>query len=242
MPFIYLSPSSNEFNPFIDGGNEEYYMNLITDEMIPYLNSSGIKYIRNSPNRPVSSAINQANQNEHDLYLSLQSAQSPQSSRGEMSGTNVYYTPGSPESTRAANITAQNLKEIRPNPESVNLTAANNITQHTDSNAPAVSVELAYRDNPDDANWIRENIENIAKVLVQSLAEYFGIPLINPQANISTRLNNEITLYQRPSTESTVVTTIPSGANVLIIGEWEGWYVIDYLGTVGYAVANEINQ
>ena len=27
MPSIYLSPSTQEFNPYIIGGNEEYYMN-----------------------------------------------------------------------------------------------------------------------------------------------------------------------------------------------------------------------
>ena len=29
MPSVYLSPSLQEYNPYIDGGNEEYYMNLI---------------------------------------------------------------------------------------------------------------------------------------------------------------------------------------------------------------------
>ena len=35
MPTLFLSPSTQEFNPFIDGGNEEYYMNLIADAMEP---------------------------------------------------------------------------------------------------------------------------------------------------------------------------------------------------------------
>ena len=33
MPTIYLSPSTQEFNPYSGGGNEEYYMNLIADAM-----------------------------------------------------------------------------------------------------------------------------------------------------------------------------------------------------------------
>ena len=37
MPSVYLSPSLQEYNPYIDGGNEEYYMNLIADAMEPYL-------------------------------------------------------------------------------------------------------------------------------------------------------------------------------------------------------------
>ena len=36
MPRIYLSPSTQEFNPYVSGdGNEEQYMNLIADAMEP---------------------------------------------------------------------------------------------------------------------------------------------------------------------------------------------------------------
>ena len=37
MPKIYLSPSTQEYNPYITGnGSEEYFMNLIADAMEPY--------------------------------------------------------------------------------------------------------------------------------------------------------------------------------------------------------------
>ena len=36
MPRIYLSPSLQEYNQFINGGTEEEYMNLIADAMEPY--------------------------------------------------------------------------------------------------------------------------------------------------------------------------------------------------------------
>ena len=35
MPFIYLSPSTQEFNQYVTGGNEEQYMNLSADAMEP---------------------------------------------------------------------------------------------------------------------------------------------------------------------------------------------------------------
>ena len=44
MPKIYLSPSAQEFKHYVDGGNEEYYMNLIADAMEPYLTASGIDF------------------------------------------------------------------------------------------------------------------------------------------------------------------------------------------------------
>ena len=38
MPNLFLSPSVQEFNPYVNGlGTEEYYMNLIADAMEPYL-------------------------------------------------------------------------------------------------------------------------------------------------------------------------------------------------------------
>ena len=33
MPKVYISPSLQEYNPYVDGGNEEYYMNLVADAM-----------------------------------------------------------------------------------------------------------------------------------------------------------------------------------------------------------------
>ena len=36
MPTVYLSPSTQEYNPYITGaGSEEYFMNLIADAMEP---------------------------------------------------------------------------------------------------------------------------------------------------------------------------------------------------------------
>ena len=35
MPRIYLSPSLQQNNPYVIGGSEEYYMNLVADAMEP---------------------------------------------------------------------------------------------------------------------------------------------------------------------------------------------------------------
>lgn len=42
MPNIFLSPSVQEYNEYLNGGSEEYYMNLIADAMEPYLNINDI--------------------------------------------------------------------------------------------------------------------------------------------------------------------------------------------------------
>ena len=61
MPIIYLSPSTQEFNPYAGGGNEEYYMNLIADAMEPYLAASGIQFVRNTPDMTAASSIAASN-------------------------------------------------------------------------------------------------------------------------------------------------------------------------------------
>ena len=43
MPIIYLSPSTQEKNEYVNGGTEEQYMNLLADKMVPYLDASGIR-------------------------------------------------------------------------------------------------------------------------------------------------------------------------------------------------------
>jgi len=74
MPIIYLSPSTQEKNMYVTGsGSEEYWMNRLADAMIPYLNSCGIRYRRNSPDMTAGSSIRQANSGWYDFYLALHS-------------------------------------------------------------------------------------------------------------------------------------------------------------------------
>ena len=69
MPKLYLSPSLQEYNPYVDGGNEEYYMNLVADAIEPYLLASGIEFDRNSPEMTLSQAIRDSNNSANDLQF-----------------------------------------------------------------------------------------------------------------------------------------------------------------------------
>mgnify|MGYP006991603694 CR=1 FL=1 len=57
MPKIFLSPSTQDYNSYVNGGNEALYANLIADAMEPYLRASGIDFTRNDPNGNVSTSI-----------------------------------------------------------------------------------------------------------------------------------------------------------------------------------------
>lgn len=180
MPTLFLSPSVQEFNPYVDGGNEEYYMNLIADAMEPYLYASGINFVRNNPENTTRQVIQESNKGTYDLHLAIHSNASPESTKGQNRGADIYYYPTSTKGKAFAEIIQKNFKTIYPNPNDVDVLSATNLGELRQTKAPAVLIEVAYHDNPQDAQWIRDNIGNIARVLSLSVAEYFGVPFKEP--------------------------------------------------------------
>ena len=166
MPSVFLSPSTQEFNPYVDGGNEEYYTNIITDAIIPYLEASGISYGRNDPAGSFLNSVRLSNQGSYDLHLAIHSNAAPPPDAGKVRGTQVYYYPKSLQGSRAADIFANNFKEIYPLPEKVTTVPTTSLGEIVRTKAPAILIELAYHDNPADAQWIRDNIDSIAELLV----------------------------------------------------------------------------
>ena len=77
MPKIFLSPSTQDYNSYVNGGNEALYANLIADAMEPYLRASGIDFTRNDPNGNVSTSIAASNAGNYDLHLAIHSNAAP---------------------------------------------------------------------------------------------------------------------------------------------------------------------
>lgn len=236
MPIIYLSPSTQEFNPYVGGGNEEYYMNLIADAMEPYLAASGIQFVRNTPDMTAASSIAASNAGNYDLHLALHS-NAVGSGASNVRGTDVYYYPSSYEGKRFADIAAQNLQLIYPLPGKVKTVPTTTLGEVAKVRAPGVLIELAYHDNPEDADWIRNNINAIAENLVMSLTEFFGIPFNMPQpietASVATQGSN-LNVRSRPSTDATIIGKIPNGSEILIYNRLPDWDLVGYNGLVGY--------
>ena len=98
MAFLYLSPSTQEYNPYVNGGNEEYYMNLLADELEPYLHASGISFTRNTPDMTAATSIAASNAGDYDLHLALHSNATAGDQAGTTTGIDLYYNPESAES------------------------------------------------------------------------------------------------------------------------------------------------
>lgn len=244
MPTIYLSPSTQEFNPYSGGGNEEYYMNLVADAMEPYLAASGIQFVRNTPEMTAASSIAASNSGVYDLHLALHS-NATASGNGSTRGSEVYYFPSSQSGKHFADILAENLQMIYPLPDRVRTVPTTSLGEVARVRAPGVLVEIAYHDNPEDAQWIRDNIDEIARIIVLSLTEYFGIPFNMPQpitvANVATNGGN-LNVRTRPSLDAFIVGRIPNGSEVTVYATLPDWKLVGYNGIVGYVSGRYIQS
>ena len=181
MASVFLSPSTQHYNLYVTGNSEEYYTNLITDAMIPYLEASGIYYGRNDPDGTVSTSIAMSNAGSYDLHLAIHSNAAPEHLSGMLRGSDVYYYRDSSRGRRAAEIFANNLKLVYPYPDQVTLVPNTTLAELKRTKAPAVLLELAYHDNYDDAQWIINNIEAIGANLALSVADYLGVVFVAPE-------------------------------------------------------------
>ena len=229
MPIIYLSPSTQDWNQYVNGGTEEEWMNLLADKMVPMLDASGIRYNRNTPDMTAASSIAASNAGNYDFHLALHSNAAAGAQAGKARGSIVFYYPGSDDGRRAAELIADGLKTIYPDPNRVR--------------APAVLIELAFHDNVEDANWIKANLDSAARVIVLALTEYFGIPFFETEHRRPGVVDVEwgnLNIRARPNTSAAVVAQAPDGAPLTIINTANGWHLVNYNGAIGYASSDYI--
>ena len=238
MPIVFLSPSTQEWNPYVtEGRNEETVMNQLAEAMEPYLRSSGIDYVRNDPARNVAGAIADSNAGRFDVHLALHSNAAPEQFAGMLRGIDVYYAPASYDSELLATIVANNLQRIYPLSDNVLARPTTNLGEVLRTRAVAVLAELGYHDNPEDAQWLLGNLDLIAQNLVLSLTDYFGIPFIPaaaPFPGVVCTDGSRLNLRDYPSLSGTILTQIPDDTQLVLNGETDGWYVTGFNGRTGY--------
>ena len=243
MPIIYLSPSTQENNLYVNGGSEEEWMNRLADAMIPYLDATGIRYTRNTPVMTAASSLRASKAGHYEWHLALLSNASPEGSYGQNRGVLVFHYPGSAQGTKAATIMADQLKGIYPIPALVRVEPTTTIGEVRLTRAPSVFLELGYHDNLDDAVWVQTNLDLIAQTIVRALAEYFKIPFLTPNTPRQGVVDvnwGYLNIRSRPSLTAPVIAKAYDGATLTILNQWQDWYLVSLDGTEGYASADFI--
>lgn len=243
MPILYLSPSTQEENLYVNGGTEEQWMNRLADAMEPYLSAAGIRVVRNTPDMSAVSSIRASNAGNYDLHLALHSNAAPEGSYGQVRGVLVFYYPGSVKGREAAQIIADNLKTVYPLPDKVRTESTTSIGEVRRVRAPAVFLELGYHDNPDDASWVKQNLDAIARSIVLALTEYFGLPFLEPmrpkQAVVDVSWG-ALNIRDRPDLSAPVIARAYDGARLTVLGQWQGWYSVRFGDVLGWASSDFI--
>ncbi len=247
MPTVYLSPSTQEYNQYVTGsGSEEYFMNLVADAMIPYLEQFGISYYRNTPDMTAGSSLRDSNSKNVDFHVAIHSNASGPGQEGRNRGVVIFYYPGSSSGQRMADIMAENFKQIYPLPDLVRTMPTTSLGEVARTTAPSVLIEVAYHDNYDDAMWIENNIELIGRTLADSINEYFstagqtpgqpptGQPAPTGRTGRVTLTSGYLNIRNGPSTNAPVIGMAPNGAVVNILEQVGDWYRINYNGIDGY--------
>ena len=243
MPILYLSPSTQEENLYVNGGTEAQWMNRLADAMEPYLSAAGIRVVRNTPDMSAVSSIRASNAGNYDLHLALHSNAAPEGSYGQVRGVLVFYYPGSVKGREAAQLIADNLKTVYPLPDKVRTESTTSIGEVRRVRAPAVFLELGYHDNPDDASWVKQNLDAIARSIVLALTEYFGLPFLEPmrpkQAVVDVSWG-ALNIRDRPDLSAPVIARAYDGARLTVLGQWQGWYSVWFGDVLGWASSDFI--
>jgi len=119
---------------------------------------------------PIATRAAEANKAGVDLYLAIHS----DGANGQARGTTAFCYPGSANGLRFAQAVNQRIMAIYPGPNR-GIKTDNKLVELKDTNAPAVLVEVAFHDNPTDAQWIAGNVEAIGVALAKAVNDYAGI-------------------------------------------------------------------
>ena len=177
------------------------------------------------------------------MHLALHSNASPENLAGRIQGTDVFYYEGSAAGEALAQLIAANMRTIYPYPELVGITPNRTLYELRNTQSPTVLVEVAYHDNREDATWIVDHIDAIAKVMVLSLSQYFGVPFVEPNTLQRGVIDSDgylVNVRSEPSWDAAVIGVVANGADVIITGSSGNWYIIDANGLIGYVWDNYV--
>jgi len=177
MPEVYLSPSPRHFNRgYGTYGTEEERMNLIADVVELELMRNGLTTARNDPSMSLSEAVADSNRVDPRVHVSLHS----NAANGQARGAEVYAHRFGGSGERLARLVYDELEDISPAEglgvkEGYSTFGGQGMYELRRTKAPAILAEVAFHDNPEDAQYIIDNIYELGQAVAKGVLEYFGI-------------------------------------------------------------------
>jgi len=174
MSRIYISPSLQQEN--IGAGNygtEENRMNLIADTVVQLLQFNHFEVYRNSPAMTLQQAVADSNSKGVDIHFAIHS----NAFNGTVRGSEIFYV--SKNGQKLASCVYKYIEPLTP-------TADRGVKYHASlyelnkTNAVASLIEVAFHDNPEDALFIMNNIQQLAEAIAKGICDYFRVEFKKP--------------------------------------------------------------
>ena len=245
MSTVFLSPSLQENNPYITGnGSEAFFMRKLSDAVAADLLRIGVPYETTQEGDTIFDAIGKSNAYRPTLHVALHSNAAPDAFTGQYQGPEIYYFKDSAGGRRAAEAIAQYLAQVYPYANTVQLIPTDQeLAELVRTKAPSVFIEVAYHDNPQDADWIENNISQIAGAVTQGVADYFSVPYVEtdvPPAGRVRLSSGTLNVRSTPSENGTVIGSLRDGDVVLRLQSLPGWDYVRANDVTGYTASQYI--
>lgn len=174
MPKVYLSPSVQQFNiGYGNFGSEEYRMNQIADAVERHLcaKKDQITIYRNSPNMTLAEVVADSNAKRPDIHVAIHSnASDKHDARGAMG---FAYKKGTKGDALAQDVYNE-VNKISP-AKGHGVIYSTQLYELRRTVAPATLIEVAFHDNPEDAEFMMNNIDNIGGAIAKGILKNLNI-------------------------------------------------------------------
>lgn len=176
---VYLSPSTQQFNiGYGTYGTEEERMNQIADVVEYELRRNGLTVARNSPEQTLQEVVAESNALQPRIHVAIHSNAS---SNGEARGGEIYAHKFGGQGEILARDIYRYLEPLTPTDdfgvkEGYSAFNGQGYYELRRTTAPAVLIEVAFHDNPEDAQFIMDNIYELGVAIARGILDYFGIP------------------------------------------------------------------
>ena len=194
MASVYISPSLQEWNVVYGMyGTEEQRMNQMADIVQYELERHGVTTWRNSPEMTLQQVVAESNAIGPDVHVALHSNAS---ATGQARGAEIYVHRFGGEAEELARDIYGYVSELTPT-EDLGVKEAyatfngQGMYELRRTARPAVLLEAAFHDNPDDAQFIIDHIYEIGQGVAKGILDYFDIEYVE-----DTPENQAMLIYQ----------------------------------------------
>lgn len=163
---VFLSPSTQDWNPYAGGGNEEFEMRLVCAAAALALDRSGVA-VKVGGKVSASANVKEGNLYNPDYYVAVHS------NAGGGDGTLALYHSRNLVGKRLAETLYEDMAKISPGKDD-GVRAGDKYIEINGPKATSALIEVEFHDSLQGANWIKENETLIGETIAKSILRFLG--------------------------------------------------------------------